>query len=79
MKLPRDLDGRILVKVSIRDWDDQMVHLEESRHLIQAAAPARQRPAVPDHSPLQIRTLNAILRLAATHKEAGWEDIRGRS
>jgi predicted RNA binding protein YcfA (HicA-like mRNA interferase family) len=68
MKLPRDLDGRALVKLLCRDWGYRVVHQQGSHIILQTDAPAHQRIPVPDHSPLRIGTLNAILRLVAAHK-----------
>ena len=68
MKLPRDLSGRELVKCLCRDWAYTLVHQEGSHIILQTEQPAHQRIPVPDHSPLRIGTLNAILRLVAVHK-----------
>ena len=67
MKLPRDLDGRALVKVLCRDWGYRFVHQEGSHIILQTDTPTHQRLPVPDHSPLRTGTLSAILRLVATH------------
>ena len=75
MKLPRDLDGRALVKVLCRDWGYRVVHQQGSHIILQTDAPTHQRIPVPDHSPLRIGTLNAILRLVATHKGVEREDL----
>ncbi len=68
MKIPRDLDGRTLVKVLCRDWGYYKVHQEGSHIILQTDAPSHQRIPVPDHHPLRIGTLNSILRLVAAHK-----------
>ena len=67
MKLPRDLDGRTLVKMLCRDWGYRFVHQEGSHIILQTDTPTHQRLPVPDHSPLRVETLGAILRLVATH------------
>jgi predicted RNA binding protein YcfA (HicA-like mRNA interferase family) len=75
MKLPRDLDGRDLVKALCRDWDYQVVNQEGSHIILQTGSPKPQRISVPDHKPLRLGTLSAILRLVATHKGARREDL----
>jgi predicted RNA binding protein YcfA (HicA-like mRNA interferase family) len=68
MKLPRDLHGRALVKILCRDWDYRVVHQEGSHLILQTGAPSHQRIPIPDHAPLRIGTLAAILRVDAQHK-----------
>jgi predicted RNA binding protein YcfA (HicA-like mRNA interferase family) len=75
MKLPRDLDGRTLVKALCRDWDYAVVNQEGSHIILQTGTPSHQRIPVPDHSPLRIGTLNNILRLVSAHKGVEREDI----
>ncbi len=75
MKLPRDLDGRRLVKALCRDWDYGVVNQEGSHIILQTATPAVQRISVPDHKALRLGTLNAILRLVAAHKGVPREDL----
>jgi predicted RNA binding protein YcfA (HicA-like mRNA interferase family) len=68
MKLPRDLDGAELVGVLCRDWGYRMVHQEGSHLVLETSVPAHQRISVPNHNPLRVGTLNAILRAVARHK-----------
>ena len=68
MKVPRDLSGAHLVKVLCRDWGYCTVHQEGSHVILQTETPGHQRMSVPNHTPLRIGTLNAILRAVATHK-----------
>ena len=75
MKLPRDLDGRTLVACLCRHWGYVRVHQEGSHVIVQTEQPKHQRLPVPDHSPLRVGTLNAILRLVADHKGVTREDI----
>jgi predicted RNA binding protein YcfA (HicA-like mRNA interferase family) len=70
VKLPRDLEGRTLVKALCRDWDYREVNQTGSHIILQTETPSHQRIPVPDHSPIRIGTLNNILRLVADHK--GW-------
>lgn len=75
MKIPRDLDGRDLVACLFKHWDYRQVHQEGSHIILQTGTPGHQRIPVPDHSPLRIGTLSAILRLVATHKGVTRDDI----
>ena len=68
MKVPRDLSGAELIKVLCRDWDYRTVHQEGSHIVLQTEAPGHQRLSVPNHNPLRVGTLNAILRAVAVHK-----------
>ena len=75
MKLPRDLAGRELVQALCKHWDYSIVHQAGSHIILQTETPAHQRIPVPDHHPLRIGTLNAILRLVAEHKRVSREVI----
>jgi predicted RNA binding protein YcfA (HicA-like mRNA interferase family) len=75
MKLPRDLDGRGLVKALCRDWDYRVVNQEGSHIILQTESPKSQRISIPDHKFLRLGTLSAILRLVATHKGVEREDV----
>jgi len=68
MKLPRDLSGEQLVKVLCRTWDYRQVHQEGSHVILQTETPGHQRLAVPNHNPVRLGTLNAIVRAIAAHK-----------
>ena len=75
MKLPRDLSGRDLVQGLIKHWGYRQVNQVGSHIVLETTDPASQRISVPDHHPLRIGTLNAILRSIAAHKGARREDI----
>ncbi len=75
MKVPRDLDGRALVRILCRDWDYRQVHQEGSHIILPTDTPGHQRLPVPDHSPLRIGTLSATLRVVARHKVVDREAI----
>lgn len=76
MKLPRDLSGRQLVQVLCRSkWGYRQVHQVGSHIIIETDAPQHQRLSVPDHHPLRLGTLNAILRAVAAHKNIKREEI----
>ena len=75
MKLPRDTSGRDLVQALCRDWGYRQVHQVGSHIILQTEVPASHRLSVPDHSPLRIGTLNAILRAVAQAKQVAKEDV----
>ena len=58
MRLPRDLDGREVVKGLCRDWAYQVVNQEGSHIILQTTSPKLQRISVPDHKPLRLGPLN---------------------
>ena len=68
MKVPRDLSGSQLIKVLCRDWDYRQVNQEGSHVILQTETPGHQRLSVPNHNPLRVGTLNAIVRAVAAHK-----------
>ena len=68
MKVPRDLSGAQLIKVLCRDWGYREVHQEGSHVILQTETPSHQRLSVPQHNPLRVGTLNAIVRAVATPK-----------
>ena len=68
MKVPRDLSGAQLIKVLCRDWAYRQVNQEGSHVILQTETPGHQRLAVPNHNPLRVGTLNAIVRTVAAHK-----------
>lgn len=75
MKIPRDLSGRELVRALCKHWDYRVVNQVGSHIILQTETPGHQRISVPDHSPLRVGTLNAILRQVAEHKGITREDI----
>jgi predicted RNA binding protein YcfA (HicA-like mRNA interferase family) len=78
VKLPRDLNGRELVRVLCSRWGYRQVN-QEGRHIIlQTDTPRSHRLSVPDHKPLRTGTLNAILRAVAAAKGVAREDILAR-
>lgn len=66
MKLPRDASGQDLAKVLWRDY--RVVHQSGSHIILQTDLPTSQRLSVPNHNPLRIGTLNAIIRETTRHK-----------
>ena len=75
MKLPRDLSGAELVKLLCKHYDYRRVNQEGSHVILETSHPCQHRISIPDHHPLRIGTLNAILRAVANVKGVEKEDI----
>jgi len=75
VKLPRDVSGRDLVKALCRDWGYRQVHQVGSHIILQTDIPQSHRISIPDHSPVKIGTLNAILRAVSAAKGVSREDV----
>jgi predicted RNA binding protein YcfA (HicA-like mRNA interferase family) len=75
VKLPRGLYGRELARVLCARWAYRQVNQVGSHIILQTEIPQRHRLSVPDHKPLRIGTLNAILREVAAAKGVTREDI----
>ena len=68
MKLPRDLYGRELARILCARWAYRQVNQVGGHIILQTDTPQHHRLSVPDHKPLRIGTLNAILRQVAAAK-----------
>lgn len=75
MKLPRDLSGAGLIKLLCKHYGYRRLNQEGSHVILETDTPRHHRIAIPDHSPLRIGTLNAILRTVATVQGVKKEDI----
>ena len=75
MKLPRDLSGAELIKLLGRHFGYRRVNQEGSHVILETSDPRQHRISIPDHTPLRVGTLNAILRAVATAKGVEKEDI----
>lgn len=75
MKLPRDLSGRELIQVLCRHYGYRQVHQVGSHVILQTESPVSHRIPIPDHSPLRLGTLNAILNAVARAKAVRKSDI----
>lgn len=78
MKLPRDLSGADLIKLLCKDFGYRRVNQEGSHVLLETNDPRQHRISVPDHSPLRVGTLSAILRAVANAKGLEKEEILRR-
>ena len=75
MKLPRDLSGRELIQVLCKHYGYRQVHQVGSHVILQTDAPVSHRIPIPDHTPLRLGTLNAILNAVAKAKLVNKTDI----
>ena len=75
MKLPRDLSGAELIKLLSKHHGYRRVNQDGSHVILETERPRHHRLAVPDHNPLRVGTLNAILRAVAQVKDLAKEDI----
>ncbi len=71
MKLPRDVSGAALAQTLCRRFGYRIVHQIGSHLVLQCEVPQHHRVAIPNHRPLRLGTLNAILR--AVEKAVGAE------
>jgi predicted RNA binding protein YcfA (HicA-like mRNA interferase family) len=75
MKLPRDLSGAELIKLLGKHFGYRRVNQEGSHVILETSELRRHRISIPDHAPLRIGTLNAILRAVAAAKGIEKEEI----
>ena len=78
MKLPRDLDGSTLAQLLCKHYGYRQVNREGSQIILQTEAPRHHRVAVPDHHPLRVGTLNAILRAVSIAQDVEKESMLRR-
>jgi predicted RNA binding protein YcfA (HicA-like mRNA interferase family) len=78
VKLPRDLNGRQLAQTLMRHFGYREVNRVGSHIILQTDSPKHHRVSVPDHDPLRIGTLNAILRSVAEAKGISRAEILSR-
>ena len=75
MKLPRDLSGAELIQLVCKHFGYRRINQEGSHVILETGEPRQHRISIPDHAPLRVGTLNAILRAIATVKGVEKEDI----
>ncbi len=78
MKMPRDLSGAELIKLLCKHWGYRRVNQEGSHVILETDTPRHHRIAVPNHNPMRIGTLNAILRAVAEAQGVEKESILER-
>lgn len=77
MKLPRDLDAADLIR-ALHRIGYRTVRQTGSHVRLQADAPKSHALTVPNHAPLKVGTLAAILADAAMHQEISREELLAR-
>jgi len=75
MKLPRDLSGAELIKLLCKHYGYRRVNQVGSHVILETDTPRHHRLAIPDHNPLRVGTLNAVLRSVAELKGLEKKDI----
>ena len=78
MKLPRDLNGADLIKVLCKRYGYRRLHQEGSHVILETDTPRHHRLSVPNHDPLRLGTLNAVLRAVAAVQGVEKEPILAR-
>ena len=78
MKIPRDLSGTELIKLLCKHYGYGRVNQEGSHVILETNSPRKHRISIPDHSPLRIGTLNAILNAVAKAQGVEKESILQR-
>lgn len=74
MKLPRDMDAPQLIK-ALQRIGYRVVRQSGSHVRLQADHPERHALTVPNHSPLKLGTLSAILSDVAGHRRVDKDEL----
>jgi predicted RNA binding protein YcfA (HicA-like mRNA interferase family) len=75
MKLPRDLSGGDLIKALCKHYGYRSINQEGSHVVLTTETPQHHRISVPNHNPLRLGTLNAILNAVARAQGVSKADI----
>jgi predicted RNA binding protein YcfA (HicA-like mRNA interferase family) len=78
MKLPRELSGAELVQALCKHYGYRRLHQEGSHVILETDQPSHHRISIPNHNPLRVGTLNAILRTVSRVQGVDKEDILQR-
>ena len=74
MKIPRDLSGEDLAKL-LRKFGYQVVRQKGSHIRLSTEIPKEHHITIPNHAPLKIGTLSAILSDVAEHRGLLKEEV----
>ena len=74
MKIPRDLSGEDLAKL-LRKFGYQVVRQKGSHLRLTTETPNEHHITIPNHAPLKIGTLSAILSDVAEHQGLSKEEV----
>lgn len=77
MKLPRDLSGEALAQI-LKPLGYQTVRQTGSHIRLTTEQKGEHHITIPNHSPIKIGTLNAILREIASHFELTRDELAER-
>ena len=75
MKLPRNLSGRAVVQILVKNLGYRVVHERGSHVVLVTDHPQHHRIAIPDHSSLRLGTLNAIVKAVADSKHLDKDEV----
>jgi len=75
MKLPRDLAGEDVVRVLCKHYGYRRLHQAGSHIILETETRSHHRISIPNHNPLRVGTLNAILRAVARVQLVEKEEI----
>jgi predicted RNA binding protein YcfA (HicA-like mRNA interferase family) len=74
MKTPRDVSGRDMIK-ALKIFDYEIVRQNGSHIMITTQKNGEHHLAIPNHSPLKIGTLNAIISQISRHFDIFKEEV----
>jgi predicted RNA binding protein YcfA (HicA-like mRNA interferase family) len=77
MKLPRDLSGEALAQI-LRQLGYKIIRQTGSHIRLTTQQNGEHHLTIPNHSPIKIGTLNAILRDIAAHFELSRDELAER-
>lgn len=77
MKLPRDVDAKDLIK-ALKALDYQTTRQSGSHIRLECSAPSPHAITIPNHSPLKVGTLAAILSDVAEHHRLTRDQLLAR-
>lgn len=78
MKLPRDVSGAAFADLLCREFGYRKVHQVGSHMILETGDPRSHRLSIPNHHPLRLGTLNALVRAVAQAKGIDKAFLLGR-
>lgn len=74
MKIPRDISGNSLCRL-LKQFGYNVTRQKGSHIRLTTQSPSQHHITIPNHDPLKIGTLNAILEDVANHAEISKEEV----
>ena len=75
MKLPRGLNGDVLVRHLVKNWAYAIDSQRGSHVLLVTSIPRHHRLPIPNHKPIGTGTLRAIIAEVCEVKQVGREEV----